>query len=715
MCSRLLSRSIGVSATLVLSAAVFFPTAASADRWHDSLVFDGCSERTLVDVEFLGKKTTAPFDRERHAVKAGTPVSLTIRYPKLFTSYRVLLEALEVPDALPRVQGGQLSSIDLGEQALPETKGAQDIANIVIEPATIESVVRGFLTRESARQLILQIQSDRQKIVDGVRTVATDLRELHEAVEPALGKGLGGPPHDRVPSLTRALADLRGKLKVPERDFCRLSPAEKRKQLVHANERREIREWIASTDRLVVNHRHIGERWRAVGVDGLLDRVVRDTEDLDTRMNQFLDNLRTHGAALKLLDELVEDNRGPHLSRTTLRDRWVLDFANRLDDEYSNVRMPEELRAIAERFTGELAATENSHIEWLKMFGRDLREVLRGSAATVGTTGQEVCRECSDGTAVTILRNARERLQREIDRASRSGCCERDTPILRHAVHTAVARVMAARSAIDRELSWLNEEAARLFKGINTILAHSRGQEIELSLGVYDRNSVVTFRVFEQTTRERYAVLPATVPETISFPQGGGVRADETGATTADAPGEGFRFVGEGIFEVHRTYRLAAFGAFAWTRTKTMEYRVRQLKDETYVVSEIGISTAQMSYVIGAKVHPWERDLFPGSGNWRQPGFFLGIPVNSVPGALFGASWGPYGGVELMAGGHWAKHQRLDKDITLGETLLNVPENEMPSVPVHDEHHLKFFFGVSLDSNIFSSLFGAVAKVGGAF
>ena len=714
MCSRLLLRSRVVSAThFLLSAAVLFPSVASADHWLDSFVFDACSERTLVDVELLGKTTTVPFDRTRHAVQSGTPVFLTIRYPKLFTSYRVLIEALEVPDALPRVRGEPLSSIDLGEQALPVTKGAQDIATIVIEPATIESVIRGFLTRESARQLIQQIQSDRQKIVDGVRTVATDLRELHEAVEPVLGVGLGGPPHDRVPSLTRAFADLRGELKVPERDFCRFSHAEKKKRLVDANERREIGEWIASTDRLIVNHQYIGERWRSAGVDGLLDRVVRDAEDLDTRMNQFLDNLRVHGAALKLLGELVEDNAGPHLSPTTLRDRWVLDFANRLDDEYSDVRTPEELRAVTERFAKELAATEDSHIAWLRVFGLDLQKVLREGAATVGPTGRDVCGECVDGTAVTILRNAMARLQREIDRASLKGCCANDTPNLRHAVHTAVVRAMAARAAINRELSRLNGEAARLLNGINRILAHSRGRALKLSLGVYDRNSVVTFRVFEQTTRERYAVVPATVPETVSFPQGGGVRADETGATTADAAGEGFRFVGEGIFEVHRTYRLAAFGAFAWTRMRTMEYRARKLDSGTYVASEVGISTAQMSYVVGAKIHPWERDLFPGSGNWLQPGFFFGVPIDSVPGALFGLSWGPYGGVELLAGAHWAKHTRLDKGITLGVTALEAPENRRPSVPVHDEHRVKFFLGVSLDSNIFSNLFGAVAKVGG--
>ena len=146
MRSRIPAESIVVAAALFLCAAVFFPTAASAERWTDSFVFDGCSEQTLVE---LGRKTTAPFVRQQHAVRAGTPVSLTIRYPKLFTSYRVLVEALEVPDALPRVRGVQLSSIDLGEQDLPETKGAQDIATIDLDRVTVESVVRGFLSRAS--------------------------------------------------------------------------------------------------------------------------------------------------------------------------------------------------------------------------------------------------------------------------------------------------------------------------------------------------------------------------------------------------------------------------------------------------------------------------------------------------------------------------------------------------------------------------------------
>ena len=162
---------------------------------------------------------------------------------------------------------------------------------------------------------------------------------------------------------------------------------------MNASERRKIRGWIERTDRLVENHRRIGLRWQALGVDGLLDRIIRDAEDLDTVMNGFLDNLRAHQAALDLLDELVEENRGPHLSRTTLRDRWVLEFANGLHGGYSDIRTAEELRAIAERFKGELAAKEHSHIEWLVMLGRELREAIERSAATVGASGREVGRE----------------------------------------------------------------------------------------------------------------------------------------------------------------------------------------------------------------------------------------------------------------------------------------------------------------------------------
>ena len=704
MCSRIPARLIGVAATLILCDAVFLPTPASAERWHDSFVFDGCSERTLVEVEFLGRKTTAPFVRQRHAVRVGTPVSLTIRYPKLFSKYPVLVEALEVPDALPHVRGAQLSSIDLGEQELPPTKGAKDIATIDIDRVTVESVVHGFLRRESARQLLLQIRSDRREIVDGARTVAADLRELYEAVEPVLGEGSGGPPYDRVPSLTSALVDLRRDLEVPKTDFCRLSHTEKSRLVADAPKRQQIRGWIESTDRLVENHRRIGLRWQGLGVDGLLDRIIRDAEDLDTVMNGFVDNLHAHEAALDLLDELVKENRGPHLSWTTLRDRWVLDFAKALQGEYSTIRTAEELRAIAERFQGEFAAKEHSHIEWLVEFGRELRETIEGSAATVGAPGREVCRECGAGEAVTIIRNASERLEKEIDLASRLGCCARGAPDLRHAVRTAVARVMDARSAIDRELSRLNEKAAKLFKGINTILTHSRGSDKERSLGVYDRNTVVTFRVFEQTPHEPYAVVPAVEPELFSLPQGGGVRSDEAGAT-ADTAGEGVRFVGEGMFEVHRTYHLAAFGALTWTFRVENEKHRRHGEGKRASNGSPG-SNPELSYVAGLKVYFRERDLFPGAPRQWEPALVLGLPVNRMPGFLIGGSWSPYNGIELMGGWHsdW------------GTAATNTTPGESgDDTQSHEPRPMGYFLGVSLDPNIFSSLFGAVAKVGGAF
>ena len=722
MRARIWPTPIAASTTAAFFATVFLPAAALAERWHDSFVFDACKQRALVEVERHGRKRAVPFERRRHAVKAGTPVSLTIRYPRLFASYQVLVEALEVPDALPVIRGtGQLPAIGLGEQpALPDTKGAQDIRTIDIARVTVESVLRGFLTRESATQLILQILTDRQKIVDGARTVVADIRELHEAVYPVLGGRSVGPPYDQVPSLTNAFRHLGKTLRseAPDTDFCRLKETERHKLIAKADRRRQIREWVEHTARLIVNHGRVGERWRAVGADGLLDRVIRDAEDLDTRMNGFLDNLRAHDAALKLLQQLIDENGGARLSHTTLRDRWVLDFAVGLREEYSELREPEELRAIAERFERELARDDSpdgdSHVAWLEEFAHRLRRVVDESTSTVGTTVREICRECSGSTALTILRDAMEHLQKGIDRASTLGCCAERTPDLRSEVHTAAARVMDARSAIKRELSQLNKEAARLFGELNKILSHSRGSEIELPLGVYETNAVVTYRVFEQRAHERYALVPAAAvppgaPEVFGVTSDGMVRADESGATLSDEPGEGFRFVGGSIFEVHRTYRLAAFGAFTWTSMKTREYKVRD-----GVPVEVGTSHGQLSYVFGTKVHPWERDLFPGSRNWWQPGLFFGVPVNRHPGILFGVSWGPYGGVELMFGGHWAKFQKLDKGIELG-TQMTADSDGKFHLPVHESHCLRPFIGVSLDSNIFTSLFGTVAKIGGAF
>ena len=723
MCARTTSEFIAAAAALTLLAVVFFPSAAAANRWHESFVFDACDQHTLVKVEYNGTTKTEPFDRQRHGVKAGTPVSLTIRYPKLFTSYQVLVEALEVPDAFPHIRGtAQLPAINFGERNLPATKGAQDIETIAIERVTVESVLRAFLTRESATQLILEILTDRQKIVDGARTVATDLRELHEAIDPVMGGESGGPPYDRVPSLTVGFKYLRREVGNEARraDFCRLQEAEKRKRVADADRRRKIREWIDSTDELVVNHRRIGERWQDVGADGLFDRVIRDAEDLDTLMNTFLDNLRAHDAALELLDGLVDQNgRLPH---TALRDRWVLDFAGGLRAEYSELRGSEELRAIAERFEGELGLPDDyadrdsanedssSHVAWLREFAHELREVVGQSTVTVGGTVGEVRGHRRGAAAVTILHDAREHLQREIDLVSTLGA--EDTDGLRSAVHGAVARVMDARIAINQELSRLNEEAAKLFSDVNTILSRSRGSEIELPLGVYNTNAVVAYRVFEQAAHQRYALVSAATPETFRVTPEGGVRGDEAGATIADAAGEGFRFVGGSIFEVHRTYRLAAFGAFTWTPTKTREYKVR----ENGVPVKVGTSRGQLSYVLGAKVHfPGERDLFPGSRNLRQFGLVVGVPVNHLPGILFGGSWGPYGGVELLGGWHWAKYGRLDKDIKLGETQLQSDSDGDFQLPVHERHRLEPFLGVSLDSNIFTSLFGVVARIGGAF
>ena len=138
-------------------------------------------------------------------------------------------------------------------------------------------------------------------------------------------------------------------------DLCSLSKHQKKKRVADAPERGKIRRRAEETDRLAVNYRRIGDRWEAARVAGLVDKVIDDAEQLDSRMNTFLDNLRAHEAALELVAGLIADNGELGLSATTLRDRWVLDFAADLGARYRELRTDEELRAVAEQFEDELA------------------------------------------------------------------------------------------------------------------------------------------------------------------------------------------------------------------------------------------------------------------------------------------------------------------------------------------------------------------------
>ena len=68
-------------ASAACAAMLLMPMTASAEKWHDTFVFDACEQRTFVD---LGAGDEKLFDRREHVVRAGTPVSLTVRYPRLF-------------------------------------------------------------------------------------------------------------------------------------------------------------------------------------------------------------------------------------------------------------------------------------------------------------------------------------------------------------------------------------------------------------------------------------------------------------------------------------------------------------------------------------------------------------------------------------------------------------------------------------------------------
>ena len=393
----------------------------------------------------------------------------------------------------------------------------------------------------------------------------------------------------------------------------------------------------------------------------------------------------------------------------------MLDFAADLRTEYSELRTDEELRAIAEQFERELAGLQHPHVEWLAEFAPSLWRVLVSGTVTVGTRTLKAGWDSPNGSAPPVqprvvvdrsltgpklLERTRKRLTAAID-ANRGPSGGGESPDLRHAVQTTVAHVIAARSAFSGQLSSLNEAVAKLFAGVNSILANRRGSEIELPIGVYNENAMVTYRLFEQTASEPYSVVPAqTATDFVVLSQGSGVSDHEAGASVTDAPDEGFRFVGDGSFEVHRTYQFAAFGAFAWSSFDSLDGTAqmeghdieREGGDEDY-----STSTWEMSYVVGVKAYLPEVDLFPGSSaRWWQIGVVFGLPVNRMPGAMFGFSWEPRIGMQVMFGKHWTKWRR------------NATTSDQ-------ESSWKPFIGVSFDSNLFASLFGQVAKIGGTF
>ena len=547
------------------------------------------------------------------------------------------------------------------------------------------------------------------------------------------GSDRKGPHTCEYRALTSALNGFRDDLVVPEEEFCQRLARGDAVTVAGSADARRFAGWVERVERLGAAYRSIGERWASAGVASLVDAVVRDVEGLDTSMNVFLENLRAHEVALDLVAEIVRENGAPVLLDTTLRERWVLDFALRIEEEYGDIRDATELGAIVDGFEKELAGEHTSHLAWLGGFDEELRPALRRATAIVGAHTLRACEECTGAslgrslgrgevelTSVGRLRRTRDRLRREIDAARRAGCCDVAAPNLRSAIEGARASVEVAEARMHGDLSELTHEMAATLSDMNKILTNYRGVDITLFLGVYNRNTVVTYRLFAQEAPELYSIVPVSGIDLINVTEG--LRDDgESRAATVVASGDGFRFVGEQIFEVHRTYQLAAFAGFAWTYNEREEYGVRRVLngdgEEIYVAEEVGSAGARMLYVAGVKYYPWERDVFPGAGThwWRRPALVFGLPMNERRSAVFGGSWEPRTGVDLMVGLHWQKQTRLREGTTAGVTPLEAAADGTYAVPLREGSEVGLFFGISLDQNIFSSLFGGVAAVGGSF
>ena len=681
---------------------VFGSAAASAQEWHDAFVFDACTSETLV-------KTTAGdtmlFNRQRHRVKAKTPLSLTIRSPKLFTSYRVLVDQDVVPDALQVVQNiGQSPSVEepaaLLAQGLPSNQAGVEHQ---LELASVEQVLQDFAAPHSARQLVLQLRTDRESLVVAAQTILSLVSTLYEAADRLYGEETASDlPLTVAPLRAKVLALRAQVVEEPATDSCDLPEGERGP--VTAKERREIREAVHGTNRLMAAYQDLVRRMEAFESNDFFGAVTTNVRVFDNVVRTYVDNLRAHESAVRGLREVLHDDA-------------------------------------ARLLNGEVSERQRN---WLTSYLPALGDEIDAGQAFVGAVTLAGCRDCGDrkptasgdapgdasGTAsgLALLRVARDRLRDDVGLASAhvTGCCGTG-PDLREAVRAAAARTRKARMAMRRELSGLNTDVAGLVGAINSVLAKRRDQDVELSLGVYNTNAVVTYRLFEQPGFEPYELRSSE--SMLLGALGGGVPENATGAERAEDAGEHFHFLNAETFEVHRTYRLTAFGAFGATLRNSEDYAVRmrpkvdqegnEVSGETIqVAAPIGASNGELSFILGAKYYLCERDTFPGADEGRCAAVVFGAPVKSTRGLVLGLSYEPKWGIDVVAGVQWRAVEKLHSDIEPNVTPLQPNSDGTFMVPIHERlrwRDVDVFVGASFNINVFSKLFGEITSVRGAF
>ena len=776
-----------------------------AAKWDGRLAFDACTRGMYVRT---ASGAQVPFRRAEHFVPARRPVSLSVRFPRLFASHKVEVEALQVADAVLEVRGGEVSALSVGPPDVgPETRSAMAIRALEVTRRSLDDVFVAFLKRETATELILDLEEDRQVVIEGTRMFLADARALHRSVELILGPsprtversevrkvngteatetgalvpsrlvasngvrelrsafdrlakkvsgypGLGTDPcHVATEEGAGTVADLSEQEDGGGRPSGRAAPGGRRTvegsevgdvsaqdaeegkeasvgdssdvmtvRVADSARVRTIEEWVTKTDELVRVYRRIESRLTAEGIGRRLAAVTESFGALDGLMSTFERNLRTLSLAAEVVRGATQTvGEQFDFVDEILQERWVYEFDRMVTEAYGEVREAEELRARAGRFAGALEGDERSHLGWLRgEFLARLRETVQRGQGAVGV-GAEECLECGGSASPDSRRgkgetDALQRLEarirgadKAIERARAFVLPAPEGSSVRVAVRRAVAAVEGVRVAMDEDLAKLNEVAFRTMDSVNRLLRWERGEEIEMSLGVYNENAVVTYRIYERNDFEPYSVVPM-----LSGIQrvGLGVVAEGGGASDSEeTPAEGreeWILVKEGQFEVHRTYRVTAFGAVAWVRG-AKKYGIVEVPVEGEDPARVAVEEGgSMSVAFGGKVYFRERDAFPGApADWLQRlGFFVGFPVARPLGIVGGLTIEPYSGVDVLLGRQWAAVGDLHGGIVVGETSLG-------SIgAVRQKYEGNWLMGVSFDANIFARLFGRVSSIG---
>ena len=683
-----------VALTLMCAATLLTPAATAARTWPQALILDACTLETYVAEHTRSTPREVRFDRSIHAFKARSPVLLRIRHPRILASYRVATEVQVVPPA-----GVPVSDVDLSDDAPPRPlappppspPSPSPGAEVQIKPRTVKAVLNALNARDSALQLLLDLQKDQRELLGAADSVLWNLSELRRAVAAIIGtEGMLWPPN-RVEPLIATIRTVRDALPpLPSTDVCQSTDPER--PLASLADVEALRMSLGRTNSLVTSYRDLRDSARQTN----LGRFAVAVQVSVAAFEESADIMRLN---LSAVDEALE-----------LVNSWSMQPAT------AGAPLPE--------LTSDQAS-------WVRdVLTPRLRRGMTNTRALLGTRLTAPCAECdphASGVLPALAHVARQ-LQTQINRGHDLQCCVGTPWTLASAARAAAVAAEETRTAVTNQLTNLDTAIRDLTDAMETLLTKSRREAVEeIVVGVYHTNALVTYQILEEQP-SNVTVQPTELTYTAARQP-----ADAGGRLASEAPddapsGDLSRVLAAGVLEIHRTYRLSAFTALAYTFSDQTEYAVRShaplpghgepsAEEQQHVAVQVGTSRGRIGALAGGKVNFCERGMFPGAagGPCSRFGLAVGVPVNDLGGLVIGLTIEPFNGLDIVIGRQRTQYAALHSDIEPGVTPLTAPAAGEVSVPFReDPRRWRTILGVGFDVRIFSKLFGQVANIGAA-